>query len=429
MGMDRNERIGIIGAGAAGLSLALALRDAGFRSVTVLEREASPGGKCRTYRADGRNWELGAVMGTTDYRDTLELMDRAGMEPWRERRPVRCEDDSFIPQGFWPTERLCPGWIGLEELPAGIIQILRYHALAPRYGAAFAPGHAGTPAELADPFQAWVDRHRMHTLAKAIAVPYTTFGYGYYDEAPAAYVLKYFEPGLVRSLALQQKFFKWKEGIQTLWERLAAELDVRYSLDIGRIRRGDSVSVEGRESVSGAPFRIEFDRLVLACPLDEALGFLDVSEEERDLYPRILYKDYRVYLKRASGFRVPAGFAPGRFDRSGIGRAMIWDERVPGSGVHTFYVLGDGAVSDEEIEAGLDQDIRDMGGEGGETIAKVRWKYYPHVSTEDYRSGWYERFEGIQGRDRTYACGEIASFSTVERTIRYSRDLARRFFE
>ncbi|MCK7503720.1 MAG: hypothetical protein MZV70_06120 [Desulfobacterales bacterium] len=66
---------------------------------------------------------------------------------------------------------------------------------------------------------------------------------------------------------------------------------------------------------------MEFDRLVLACPLDDALGFLDASEEERDLYSRILHKDYRVYLKRARGLRVPAGFAPARLrplrDRQG----------------------------------------------------------------------------------------------------------------
>jgi len=269
----------------------------------------------------------------------------------------------------------------------------------------------------------------MGVLAKAISIPYTTFGYGYYDESPAAYVLKFFEPGIVRALALQFKFFKWREGIQTRWERLAEDLDVRYSLDIREIRRGDTVWVGGIGRGDGAAFRMEFDRLVLACPLDDALGFLDASEDERDLYSRILHKDYRVYLKRARGLRVPAGFAPARFDRSGIGRAMIWDERVPGSGIHSFYVLGDGAQTDPEIEAGLDEDIRAMGGEPGETVARVRWKYYPHVSSVDYRAGWYDRFEALQGRHRTYVCGEIASFSTVERVIRYSRDLARRFFE
>ncbi|NLJ45510.1 MAG: NAD(P)-binding protein, partial [Treponema sp.] len=102
MGLDRNERIGILGAGAAGLSLACRLVDSGFRSVTVLERESEPGGKCRTFRAEGGNWELGAVMGTTDYRDTLDLMRRVGLEPWRSGTPDRKPEDSFVERGFWP---------------------------------------------------------------------------------------------------------------------------------------------------------------------------------------------------------------------------------------------------------------------------------------------------------------------------------------
>jgi hypothetical protein len=69
-----------------------------------------------------------------------------------------------------------------------------------------------------------------------------------------------------------------------------------------------------------------------------------------------------------------------------------------------------------------------MGGVGGEVLAKLRWKYYPHVSSQDYSAAWYKRFEARQGARRCYVCGEIASFSTVERVIRYSRDLAERLF-
>ncbi len=428
MGMDRNERIAIIGAGAAGISLAVALKDAGYSRVTLLERETEPGGKCKTYRQDGHNWELGAIMGTSDYKDTLDLMARVGMKPYRSPKPSRPVDDTLIARGYWPMERLFPGWIRLEELPVALGQIARYHALAPRYAAIYGAGHADAPDELALPFQDWVERYRMGTLAKVMSIPYTTFGYGYYDEAPAGYVLKFFDPGVMRSLALQGKFFKWKEGVQTLWERLAAGLDLRCGLDIRELRRDSSVRIRGVSLANGEPFSFEFDRVVLACPVDDALAFLDADGEEKELYSRVLYKDYRVYLKRVAGLRVPAGFAPERFTREGIGKAMIWDERVPGTGIHTFYLLGDGALSDAAVEAALDDDIRAMGGVGGELLAKLRWKYYPHVSSEDYRAAWYKRFEARQGARRCYVCGEIASFSTVERVIRYSRDLAERCF-
>ena len=90
----------------------------------------------------------------------------------------------------------------------------------------------GTPAELAGDFDSWSRRYGMETLAKLFAIPFTTFGYGYYDEVPAAYVLKYFNPGIARALVNRSKFFNWKDGVQELWERTAASLNVRYGVDL-----------------------------------------------------------------------------------------------------------------------------------------------------------------------------------------------------
>lgn len=99
--------------------------------------------------------------------------------------------------------------------------------------------------------------------------------------APAGYVLKFFDPGVMRSLALEGELFKWKEGVQTLCERLTAGLDLRYSLDIRELRRGSGVRVRGVSRLSGEPFSFEFDRVVLACPMDDALAFLDADDEEK----------------------------------------------------------------------------------------------------------------------------------------------------
>ncbi len=426
--MDRNERICVLGAGAAGISAATYLREAGFTRVTVLEKEERVGGKCRTHREGELNWELGAILATTDYATTLELMRRAGMEPWRKPRASRPPETAFEGGGVWDMARVFPGWVARSELPAALAQIARYQLLAPRWKAAFAPGHAGVPAELAAPVSTWIARHRMETLGKLWSIPYVSFGYGFYDEVPAAYALKYFDPGVTRALALKRKFFNWKEGVQTLWERLAAPLEVRTGMELGRVRRGASVEVSGAERRSGAPFRLEFDRLVVACPWDEVLAVSDASDDELALASRIRHTDYRVRLVRTEGMRVPSGFAPGRFSRAGLGLPMIWDERNRGTGTVAFYVLGDGSTPGSTIDANVEAEVLRLGGRVVETMARADWKYFPHVGPEDYAGGWYGRFEGLQGRNRTFVTGEIASFSTVERSARYSRDLVRRFF-
>jgi len=350
------------------------------------------------------------------------------MEPWRKPSVRREAEIAFEGDGVWDMARVFPGWVKPSELPAALAQMFRYHILAPRWKAAFAPGNAGVPTELAAPLSEWIGRHRMQKLGKLWSIPYVSFGYGFYDEVPAAYALKYLDPGVTRALAFKRKFFNWKEGVQTLWERLAAALEVRTGMDLARVRRGASVELSGTERRSGAPFRLEFDRLVVACPWDDFLAIADASDGERALASRIRHTDYRVRLVRTEGMRVPSGFAPGRFSRAGLGQPLIWDERNKGTGVVAFYVLGDGSTPGAAIDANMEAEVRRLGGRVVEIMARADWKYFPHVGPEDYSGGWYERFEALQGLDRTFVTGEIASFSTVERTARYSRELVRRFF-
>lgn len=426
--LDRSASIGIIGAGPAGLSAAVYLRDAGFGRVTVLEKEKRPGGKCKTVRRDGLNWEMGAVLGTDDYEATVDLMGRVGMKPYRGAKVQRKPNDAFIGAGLYPMERLFPGWVSPSEVPGALAQLARYHLLARKWPAAFGPGHPGTPAELAGDFASWSRRYGMETLAKLFAIPFTTFGYGYYDEVPAAYVLKYFNPGIARALVNHRKFFNWKDGVQELWERTAASLNVRYGVDLvsaSRPAAGAAGPVTLR-AADGASF--EFDRVVVACPYDDALRFLGADETEAALAAPIRHTDYYVHVLRIDGFGIPAGFAPGRFTREGIGKPMIWDERNKKSGTFTFYTLGDGKLGPEDVEAAIAADVALVGGTVRELISMDRWKYFPHVSPEDYAGGYYDRLESIQGRRATFIAGELPSFSTVECSVRYSRDLVRRFF-
>lgn len=126
--MDRNERICILGAGAAGISAATYLREAGFERVTVLEKDDRVGGKCRTHREGALNWELGAILATTDYTTTLDLMRRAGMEPWRKGSAARRPETAFEDEGVWDMGRVFPGWVKPAELPAALAQMARFFA-------------------------------------------------------------------------------------------------------------------------------------------------------------------------------------------------------------------------------------------------------------------------------------------------------------
>lgn len=78
--VNLNERICIVGAGAAGLSAAYFLRKKGYKNIIILEKEKQAGGKCRTIFYKGRSYELGGAVVTPNYRITLEIVKELGLK-------------------------------------------------------------------------------------------------------------------------------------------------------------------------------------------------------------------------------------------------------------------------------------------------------------------------------------------------------------
>lgn len=54
--------------------------------------------------------------------------------------------------------------------------------------------------------------------------------------------------------------------------------------------------------------------------------------------------------------------------------------------------------------------------------------YFPHLGTDAVAGGWYKRFNGLQGSQRTYFTSGLNSFELVEYTIRAAQDLVATYF-
>jgi hypothetical protein len=116
------------------------------------------------------------------------------------------------------------------------------------------------------------------------------------------------------------------------------------------------------------------------------------------------------------------GFFPANMRSSRRGEPVFWYRRFADVDLAVFYTLANGGGIDESLGHVADT-VKRLGGRVGRVEAQRRWRYFPHVAAEDMRAGFYERFESMQGAQRTWWTGELFSFATVETVVAHARAL------
>ena len=408
---SRDRRIGVIGGGASGLATAYALSRRGFHRVTVLEGGADVGGKCCTIWHEGRSYELGAAILTPAYRHTWALARRFGMRPklcvgiaFVDYESGRCRVNPYLPPAL--------GLGGAVRLPFQIARVFlsdvaRRKRDFPRLDAA--------PPSLAEPFEPWCARYGLRALLETMRPWTTAFGYGYMDEVPAAYMLNY--------LCLAGPTYELHDrGYRGLWRSVATGLDVVCNARVTRVERGATVKVKTEAQ------EYEFDDVVLACPLEAALSFLDASDEERSLFEQVRYVDYQVVAAEVTNLpKARYVFVPRHFDREGAGKPMFYYRRYADRDLVTFYSFR-GKDGWDDAKEQVEKLVRRMGGRVRSFVTTHLWRYFPHISSDAMRAGFHAKIEAAQGVRHTYYASEVLSFSCVEPVVAYATNLVDRCF-
>lgn len=422
-------RVCVIGAGPAGLSTAMTLVERGFRDVTVLEREPAVGGKCKAFEHDGHVYDLGANLTTPRYRTIRALADRMGMT----RRQI--EDRRIVNIGAEDFPSLQDANL-LERLVvrggASLYTRMRHLTRIDRQG------YGGLRDGVEQPFEEWLRRHGLGRFRELFEVLFVAYGYGEMLELPAAYALKFFDPVHLEAavdVVLGKEIpdtMDFVEGFADLWRRV----DERYGIgtrtavevrEVHRSPRGVEVHwTEGDES-----FVDRFDKLFVACPLDTALEFLDSSEEEERLFSQIQYNDYFVTVAKLQGAPDISTYVYPYARQFTPGQPTVYYPPVQGDdGLFTFYAYGGPGITEEIVRANIVSALAsdELAGSVAEFLHTEHWRYFPHVTSEVMRGGWYDDVERMQGKFHTYYTGEVLSFTLVELVANYSADLVRRFF-
>lgn len=449
-----DDRICIVGAGPAGIATAHELASRGYRNVTILEKADRVGGLCLSEGFEGRAFDLGANYVTSAYKQVRRLAQLVGAEMYTEVRGAFFNPKTRVWRSIFAEAKGDASLFGFGWA------CLRYLYLRWRLdGRLPSTGYAGISRhpELCVDFDSWLIANRLTDLRTLCAIPVTLMGYGRLSEIPAPYVLTYLNLGTFRDLLLYGSGLprswpkRFIDGFQRLFERLAWRLDVRLNAEVVRVQRsqeGVTVHVDfaGDEQWLNKPCeaKLQFDWLVLCCPLQSISKWLDLTPEEKGLIERITINPFATTTRIARDPQLPTQVinVTGEVDvsppRSGPLPPSIVTQQFADNPLVTFYTpLPPGPASsplgppgqDKAVVAGvkrlaaaLDLDVEEHGAVFSDNV----WPYFPHVSAADIAAGWYDRIETLQGTNRTWYNGGIMCFELIEPIVEYSRALAGR---
>ena len=448
-----NDKICIIGAGPAGLSAAMYLEQKGYFNYTILEKEDHVGGKCHSPHYNGRRYEMGAIMGVPSYYAVHDVEEFCGIthdgpklnrnyknlkgkviEPFEPKKnPLK------IPRLLRMRKQLKKFGELLETKYKGYdvnghrgVAEGRYDGYAVTPGREKVSGENPNLRDLALPFKEFCKLNGVELIQDIWIGPYTSFGYGYFHEIPAAYVLKYLDFQTTMNF-VKVNLWTWQEGTQYIWECLNDKLQngARLNSDITSVERRDGkvfVTVNDEVEV--------YDKIIVTAPLQFLPNYFDATPEEKELFSKIDFERYDVLAVETKPENHPEisyyifdNMTPERY-----GHLMVYYRRWRDSvdQVITTYALrnhrGKRTYKASACKKIVLQDLEAMGNAASKVVNEKSWYYFPHVFSEDYAAGWYDKVEAMQGQNGTYYAGEIMAFGDMDETAEYSRELVDRFF-
>ena len=462
--MDKNMRICIVGGGPAGLSAGMYLEKKGYTNYSILEKSDRVGGKCWSPHYNGKRYEMGAIMGVPSYYAVHDVEEFCGIthDGPKLNRNYKDANGKVIE----PFARTLGNIIRNPWLLKMKKQLTKFgELLETKYQGYDVNGHRGvaegrydgfavTPGrekvegvnpnlkDLALPFKEFCEKNGCELVQKIWIGPFTSFGYGYFDEIPAAYVLKYLDFQTCMNF-VKVNLWTWEQGTQYIWEQLNDHImhPARLNSNIEKVERRDGkvfVTVNGEVE--------EYDKIIVTAPLYVADGnmgcnngmvdYFDARDDEKELFSKIDYERYTVQAFTTTPENHPeiSYYVFDNMVPEKLGHLMVyyrrWKETV--DQVITTYALRTHKnmkeIPYEECNKMVLDDLKTMGNPAEEVINKWSVYYFPHVSCEDYAAGWYDKVEAMQGKYDTFYAGEVMSFGDMDETAEYSRELVERFF-
>lgn len=209
--IPRDAKILILGAGCAGLTAASYLQREGYANITILEKNAEVGGKCKTIHLGNLAglgsaaypdvYDMGAIELVDSNSHIMAFLNDPAVNP-EKIKPVPMPKNYLLEPGNgrrenWKKESFLVPKKNTDRLKLAL-EITKYFALfATNIPFTQRVGFRKLPPRLCITFSQWCERKRIKHLQDILLFFITLYGYGYMDgkdrsgDIPLPYVMRY----------------------------------------------------------------------------------------------------------------------------------------------------------------------------------------------------------------------------------------------
>jgi oxygen-dependent protoporphyrinogen oxidase len=431
----------VIGSGAAGVSAAFRLKQAGV-SVTLVERDRELGGRTKSLRIDGFTVDIGAGLLPGSYAAVYRLMNDAGV-------------GDALAQMTSPTAISRNGTLHYLDLTQPARAILCTSLLSTR--SKLKLGKIGLRA-----LRMWsslgfdkingaaqFDTETIEQYTRR-ALGEETYEYLINPTEKLMYTVPSAEASVIDLFWVAKNLFHPKAycvkgGMDRLISGVAKHFEVRAGTEVLRVEGGaDNVRVTTRDA-AGRESIETFDLCVIATPARDAATIdAGLSADSRQFLAELHYStltDLHLRLKSRPTEKAVLVMIPDEVDRDLAGILMDHnkgeDRAPPGKGAVTGYFMDPWAqkaypLSDEEIfRRGIDKMERAMPGLAAlvEGYHVQRWDYAATVSYPGYYKELSTFIEGLDFNRRVQLAGDYFSMASVNTAVTSGEIAARRLVE
>ncbi|KAL6652550.1 hypothetical protein ACP70R_011475 [Stipagrostis hirtigluma subsp. patula] len=421
-----DTRIGIIGAGPSGLSAAYALAKLGYHNVTVFEKCQTVSGMCESIDIEGRTYDLG---GQVIAANSAPVITHLAKELGSEFEEMDSHKLALINSQTGSIRDLEVA----EDYVSMVSLTLKLQDEANKSGRVGIHAVSGLAS---DPTPEFLKQHGISSVPKSVAYGYTASGYGFVQDMPYAFIQEF------TRTSMAGKIRRIKHGYMSLWEKLSQSLpfEVLCGTEVLRVKRdscGASVTIKNN---NGDMEVMEFDKIILSgavafknCKTYRSSSLTDGENEvvelndlERELFSKVQTIDYYTTVVKIEGFEhMPKGFYYfGEYmeDPATIGHPVAMQRFFADTNIFLFWSYGNSVdIKGSYVAKRVTDVVTSMGGTVQKVLLQRRFKYFPHVSSEDMKNGFYERVESqLQGFQDTYYVGGLLAFELTERNALYS---------